>query len=266
MLGIAVFAGLQFGFGLCMTMGYFGPVMIALTLVFLPALFWERIAEPLGRLFATRFHAIAAIASTPLAAPWRRWLARERSHSILNFPLPPSRRIRAARMALAIVRDAAVVGLLAITVLWNLGHIPGQPWRLNPALTTLGRGIGVSQMWDMFAPDPNTTDGWFVVAGTLHNGQTVDLMTGARPVSYDRPVWVAGTFKSTLWMSYLSSFWTPGASSPELFTTYLGNTWNEHHSGGERLDTIEFSAMVETVTLDPNKADARRSLIWVQAF
>ncbi|MGA2231067.1 MAG: HTTM domain-containing protein [Tepidisphaeraceae bacterium] len=266
LLGIALFAGLQIGFGLCMTMGHFGPVMIALTLVFLPAFFWERIAEPLGRKLAQKFHAIAAIASTPLGAPWRHWIARERSHSILNFPLPPSRRIRAARITLDIVRDAAVLGLLAITVLWNLGHLRDQPWRLTPALTTLGRATGISQMWDMFAPDPNTTDGWFVVAGTLHNGQTVDLMTGASPVSYDRPASVAGTFKSTLWMSYLSSFWTPGASSPDLFTTYLGKTWNEHHSGGERIDTIEFSAMVETVTLEPDKPPARKELIWVQAF
>ena len=266
LLGIALFAALQIGFGLCMTMGYFGPVMVALTLVFLPPFFWERIAEPLGRMFAKKFHALAAIGSTPLDAPWRSWIARQRSHSRLKFPLLPPRAIRVAQFAMAIVRDGVLSLLIVLTVLWNVGHIPGQPWRLSPALTTFGRTIGISQMWDMFAPDPATTDGWFVVAGKLHNGQTVDLMSGARPVSYDRPAWVAGSFKSQLWMAYLSSFWIDGASSPELFTTYVGNSWNQHHSGGERLDSVEFSAMIETVSLGSTKSPAKRSLIWVEWF
>jgi hypothetical protein len=77
---------------------------------------------------------------------------------------------------------------------------------------------------------------------------------------------VAGSFKSQLWMAYLSSFWIDGASSPELFTTYVGNSWNQHHSGGERLDSVEFSAMIETVSLGSTKSPAKRSLIWVEWF
>lgn len=266
LLGIVLFAGLQIGFGLCMTMGIFGPVMITLTLVFLPPFFWERIAEPWGRTLANWFHGLALGGSSWFGAWWRRWLEDKRRRSAAGIPSTPPPGVRLARLVLAMIRDIAVALLMVVMLLWNIGNIPGQPWRLAPAFDTLAYTIGLNQRWDMFAPDPDNTDGWFVVAGLLRNGQTVDLMSGASPVSYARPASVAGSYQSQIWMSYLTAFWLDDAPDPELFTRYLGTTWNESHSGDEQLESIEFSTMLQTVEPGPSKSAVTRKLIWVHRF
>jgi hypothetical protein len=266
LLGIVLFAGLQIGFGLCMTMGIFGPVMITLSLVFLPPFFWERIGEPCGRTLANWFHGLAAAGSTGFGAWRRRRFQHERGRSAAGVSWTPPRGVRLARLVLAMIRDVALALLMVVMVLWNIGNIRGQPWRLVPALDTLAYTIGLNQRWDMFAPDPDNTDGWFVVAGILRNGQTVDLMTGASPVSYARPASVAGSYQSQMWMSYLTAFWLDDAPDPELFTRYLGTTWNENHSGDEQLESIEFSTMLQTVEPGPSKSAVTRKLIWIQRF
>ena len=266
LLGIVLFAGLQISFGLCMTMGIFGPVMITLSRVFLPPLFWERIAESWGRTLGNRFHGLAAAGSNWFGAWRRRWFQRERGRSARGIPPTLPRGVRLARLVLSLVRDVALVLLMIVMVLWNIGNIPGQPWRLAPAIDTVAYTIGLNQRWDMFAPDPDNTDGWFVVAGLLRNGHAVDLMSGASPVSYARPDSVAGSYQGQIWMSYLTAFWLDDAPDPELFTRYLGTTWNENHSGDEQLESIEFSTMLQTVEPGPAKSAVTRKLIWIEPF
>ncbi len=273
LLAVILFAGLQVGFGLCMVLGYFGPIMITLTFAFLPAFFWERIAAPLRQKLASRFRRLTASRSTRIAISCRNWLERERERTTLGRPLAQPRPIRYARFALALARDGVLILLLVVMLLWNLGNIPdkdgvfpNQPRHMPAPLLSLGYTIGLNQRWDMFAPNPQNVDGWFVVCGTLRNGQTVDLMSGASPVCFDRPSCVADSYQSQIWMCYLISYWSDGASNPEAFARYLGTGWNESHSADEQVASIEIDMMYEEIGPGPSRSDTTRTIVWTQWF
>jgi hypothetical protein len=251
-IGFVLFAGLQIGFGLCMTMGIFGPVMISLTFAFLPSSFWDRFAEPLGRKIVDMFGGLAQ--------------AGARMRNIHRAGRPRSRSSRSLSIVIALLRDGVVALLMLIMVLWNVGNIPGQPWRLTPRLQALGYSVGLDQIWDMFAPDPLPIDGWFVIAGRLRNGKTVNLMSGASPVSFDRPASIADSYRSQLWMSYLISLWDSDGYSPEFFAKYLCTTWDEQHSGDEQLRSVEINVMQETLDGVHSRSAPERLVIWAQWF
>jgi hypothetical protein len=267
LLAIILFAGLQIGFGLCMTMGVFGAVMITLTLALLPAIFWDRFAEPWGRKLASRCRGIAtAFRATALSDWLRRWIDRQREKNAIAFAPAPPLAARSLRFLRAIARESVLAISLLTMILWNIGNIPGEPWCLPPVAGDLVFNIGLNQMWDMFAPDPTPDDGWFVVAGTLRNGQTVDLMSGQSPVSFDKPANVAASYQSQIWMAYLTGYLTDDPPNPEFFARYLQTTWNEKHAPDQQLQSIEITAMEQTVLPGRAKSAVHREVIWEQWF
>jgi hypothetical protein len=268
--GIAAFASLQFGFGLCMTMGVFGAVMISLTLALLPAIFWDRFAEPVGMRLAGRFRGIIdrwkSMAQIAPIAGIGCWIKLQRDKNAIASPASSRRAPVAIRFIPKIVINIVLAFLLLTMILWNIGNIPGQPWWLPPAVDTLAFTIGLNQMWDMFAPDPATNDGWIVVAGTLRNGQSVDLMSGQSPVSFDKPPNVAGSYQSQIWMAYLGYYLSDDPPNAELFARYLRLTWDERHTGDQRLQSIEIDAMEQNVEPDFTRTPVERELVWQQWF
>jgi hypothetical protein len=124
--------------------------------------------------------------------------------------------------------------------------------------------VGLNQVFDMFAPDPHSVDGWFVVAGTLADGRVVDMMTG-ESVSFEKPRSVSESYGSMLWMSQLISFWYPGPSDPAASARYLARAWNRHHSASEQVRTIEIHMMsYETGAHGAHTAVVRTS-VWSEA-
>ncbi|HVT79722.1 MAG TPA: HTTM domain-containing protein [Phycisphaerae bacterium] len=300
-LGILLFAGMQIGFGMCMTMGTFGPVMITLTLALLPALFWDRMAGPIARWTARRFFSTRP-PFTWIARPWQNWLERRRARNALSLWHTPKRTIRLLRISAVSIRETALALLAVVLVLWNVGMIPALPpyppaaaavplWRAAPAaawkpfadlidtkvwppmapggrwthrnLSTFVYTIGLNQTWDMFSPDPQSTDGWIIVAGTLRNGSVVDLMSG-EPVTYEKPQWVPASYHSTLWMSYFLSFWSPGSSKPDSFAQYICKSWNDRHPRDQWVQSIEIDMMGETIEVGPTRSEVVRTVVYQQ--
>jgi hypothetical protein len=81
----------------------------------------------------------------------------------------------------------------------------------------------------MFAPEPRTDDGWYVVAGTLESGERVDAFHGGAE-SFDRPPELAATFPSHRWFVYLLDLPGPG-NGPlrQAFAEYLCRRWAADH-------------------------------------
>ncbi len=265
LVGIVLFAGLQIGFGLCMTMGVFGAVMISLTLAFLPAEFWEGVMEPLGPRIAARFGGSAGAVGASFILR-RGGSLRRRPHGEADHPSDPPKAVRFIRGGVRVLGNGAVGLLLVVMVMGNIENIPRVRQRVPQSLRDLAWAIGLEQTWNMFAPDPQTNDGWFVVAGFLHNGETVDLISGVRPASYDRPASIAGSYGSQIWMAYLISLGDEEYSSTEALSRYLKRSWDEGHSGQEQMEGIEIDYMSQPVLPGPSKGVVVPQIMWQQEF
>lgn len=265
MLGIALFAGMQIGFGLCMTMGTFGPVMITLTLALLPAFFWDRIAGPLGAKTTRMLRPLAAVKTIRPARWVRQWIDRANRANDFAASLTLPRGTRLLRIGRRIVFEGIVALLLAVLLLWNWAKIPGHRNHLPQSLVTLANMTGMEQCWDMFAPDPHTTDGWFVISGRLHNGENINLFTG-KAATFDKPACVADSYRNQLWMSYLISFWQPGSSNPSALARHLGSQWNRSHPYAQQVECVEIDMMSDPIWPGPSKAEPTRLTIATEWF
>jgi predicted DCC family thiol-disulfide oxidoreductase YuxK len=136
---------------------------------------------------------------------------------------------------------------------WNietLGKYSVIPQQLRP-FATITR---LDQEFNMFAPTPLIEDGWYVMPGKLRNGTMVDVFSGASPVSYEKPQWVAYTYKDQRWQKYLMNLWSSNLSEFRLgYGKYLCRTWNKKHlNTNEELLSFDIIFMLER-TPEPGK-------------
>jgi predicted DCC family thiol-disulfide oxidoreductase YuxK len=135
---------------------------------------------------------------------------------------------------------------LAYVVWWNLTTLPGRPIEMPPPWSHIGPLLQISQKWNMFAPVPMTSDGWYVIPGKLRDGQEVDLMRGGGPVSWDKPPVVSGMYPNYRWRKYLVNLHkkTYKAHRP-LFAAYVCRTWNALSPADRRVEQLELIYMRE---------------------
>jgi hypothetical protein len=69
-----------------------------------------------------------------------------------------------------------IVGLLAGYVfLWNVGSLKNAPFQMESDHKILAWTLRLDQRWNMFAPFPMKSDGWFIMNGVRRDGQIVRL-------------------------------------------------------------------------------------------
>lgn len=223
-----LFAAMHLGMFLTMRLGLFPLVSIAALLAFLPPRVWDVASARLGP-------------GLERVADPGRWLPRL-DRTLPRRPrtvLPAGYRQPAARGV-----QVFVALLLAFVLIWNaaaLGYVASPPG--VSAVADPG-----DRRWDMFAPNPRTNDGWFVVAGELETGEDVDAFLGG-PVTYERPPELARTFPSHRWFVYLLEL--PGHGAEPLragFAEYLCRRWNAGHS--DRLEAVTVYWLHEPARLD----------------
>jgi hypothetical protein len=140
--------------------------------------------------------------------------------------------------------------------------ITDKSW-LPPMAMNLAAVLGVDQSWGVFAPQPGTEDGWFVIVGKLKDGREVNLFTGGRPLdevkieppSWEKPALVSAMYVNTRWRKYLINlylrskdprFADPYGQLRPYFADYLSREWNAGHSGNEELASLEIYLMAKT--------------------
>ncbi len=253
LLGFAIFGGMQLGFGIFMQMGLFWVAMNAFMLMLLPAEFWTWLAEPLGRWLAKKLglpkwqQKTKAVPISPLPAPavWRRGLTR------------------VWRVASA----AAVLAIIVFMLLLNYDSLPGHTAVISFNGQKFATDTGLDQRFDMFAPTPETDDGWYVLRGWTKDGQAVNVLTGESPPRFAHPDFVAETYGDERWCSYLLDLaYDDYASYRPYFARYLAREWDESHPGNQQLTSLEIIFMHEVHGPNHSVAGPEPLMLWTENF
>ena len=221
----SLFVAMHLGMALTMRLGIFPFVSAASLLPFLPGSVWDA---------ATR-----RLAPVTRAVDVDRWLGAQWNRLDRAWPNPLDRAVGALPTRSARVRTvpravqqwrrrlgpAVVACLLALVLVWNAASL---------GYASVPNGVEsvadpTERRWDMFAPEPRSTDGWYVVPGRLESGGRVDALH-REPVRWNRPPDVSDSFPSHGWLVYLLDLQRPGneALRPH-FADYLCRRWNENH-------------------------------------
>jgi hypothetical protein len=111
-------------------------------------------------------------------------------------------------------------GLIALyAILWNNNSVPKPPqvtiggtkvvFQIPAQIQSFGRALGLEQQWNMFAPKPFVSDGWYVVVGETKNASLMSLWPNRSAVTLDKPESVAGMYSSQRWRKYWMNLWYP---------------------------------------------------------
>ncbi len=202
----ALFAAMHFGMFLTMNLGLFPLISIAALIPFVPSIVWDvaerRFSFDSSRLYSWRNRIRDAVPRT--------------THSGL-----PAAAERWKRRAV----PTAVTGLLLFVLVWNAASLgyADMPDSAESAVNPEER------RWDMFAPEPRGTDGWYVVPGRLESGKRVDALHRSS-VQWEQPQEIARTYPTHRWLVYLLDL--QQASDEELghqFAGYLCHEWNRNY-------------------------------------
>jgi len=218
----------QIGFGLCFQLGTFPWIMSIAILALLPAWFWRKL-ECFTRSGPASFPAAEANKLSSSADAWRE-------------------------IAMKIARAGMIAfggfSILAI-VLWNLSQagatfqLDGRDVGLEETLLgRLARTLRLDQRWSMFAPNPQTEDGWFVLEGKLSSGATIDLFPDlvsghvdgaamdlalARGLHWEKPPLISQTFSGHRWLLFfleLALAERPSQVQIRGLSEYICRFWN----------------------------------------
>src|SRR3989344_3703047 len=128
--------------------------------------------------------------------------------------------------------------------LWNLESLTN--YRIPNEARIIGAVLRLDQKWDMFSPRPLIDDGWFVIVGTLANGEKIDLFRNGGEVSFEKPQSVSSMYKNQRWRKYMMNLWLISHSNYRpYYLNYLCEEWNRNHTDGESLENIEMTFMRE---------------------
>ena len=163
-----------------------------------------------------------------------------------------------------------VLALFFLLYIFCLNLTTVSTFTMPTQIVPLGSFLGLGQNWSMFAPYPMKDDGWYVIPGTLHEGQQVDLMSVVRGdfypregVSWEKPQNVASTHKNEHWRKYLYSIREDENPNAILyFGRYICREWNARHAGAQQLDTFQITYMWETTLPDYQPATPQEQVLW----
>ncbi len=153
----------------------------------------------------------------------------------------------------------AAGALLVITVLWNVRTLSPPVQVLPHAVDPVWRALYLDQQWNMFAPGPPSSDGWYVFTGTTERGE-VDLWRMRDQVDHRKPEQVLRSVGSRRWGKYLSTVRRPKDMHelPEL-GGYLQRRW-EREMGGEVTDVR--LVFWREAPLAPHEVGPREIVLW----
>lgn len=136
--------------------------------------------------------------------------------------------------------------LLALIVGWNIeGYVEDRKWYIGSPFDEIMFALQLNQGWAMFAPHPQRSDGWWVMEGSLANGEKWDALNN-KEVSFDRPESMFATYSSDDWMKFLDNL--AGSRDEKqllLLGKHLCRKWNSNNSGDNALQTFQLYFMQE---------------------
>lgn len=200
---ILLFSGLHAGIAMTMALGLFSYVSIAGWLPFLPASFWDFIASKTGMLGRdTTINSDGGHEGTDKKVAWKT------SRSVQCF----------------------VAFCLLYVFAWNVRttNFDYHSRYFPPEWNTFGRALGISQYWNMFAPNPSTTDGWFIIAAMMEDGSEIDIYNEGKSLTWGKPEVVCRQHKNMRWRKYMMNLKDQkNQVHREPMADYFYRTWNQ---------------------------------------
>lgn len=193
-----LFMGLHFSFFLTMNLGLFPWICLICWILFLPGPLFDALERGLlgaQRCVPTRFE------------------PRATSHITPTFGLT----------------NTFITLCLVVMGVWNFHTLEmNKPFQVPPLVRNFALALRLDQNWNMFAPYPLRSDGWFVVDGRLANGEEFDPWNKQKPNS-QQPRSFMQSLRSTPWRKYLTNVWVLGPSNEQTqlaFGRYICREWN----------------------------------------
>jgi predicted DCC family thiol-disulfide oxidoreductase YuxK len=170
---------------------------------------------------------------------------------------------RPVNMRTPVVVNVFALLLIVYIYVWNLSAIAKvsfQPWQDSIGLT-----LAIDQKWDMFAPNPLTYDGWYVVDGRLRDGRQVNVIHPDQRVSFEPPVSIADQYPNERWRKYLMNLSLPENTEHRLYYgRYLCRTWNDGRAPQDAHALVSFDIyfMAHQNSIDHPPVGFSRDLLW----
>lgn len=232
---------MHLSFGICIYLGPFSWTAIAALCGLIPSSAWDAFFFWLRKRYASA--------------------AAKLSPNVSSEHYLEERMIISNRLLRILSLMGSVLGVAYITFVffWQAAGSPLFETKvvLSDEWVTVAKAIRIDQRWELFSSMTPNQDGWYVIPGTLQNGERVDLFRGGAPVTFDRPDTIASLYKNERWRKYMMNL-SGGAYSEyrDEYAQYLCRSWNDSHSGGERLLELELIFMRETIGPPPGTAPA----------
>jgi len=227
----AFFAGAfvvaHLGMALTLRLGIFPFVVIAVLLLFLPPVFWDKLETYLPSL------GVGSYVPERIVASSRVRLAPENIQHVLRRVFP------------------VVAVLLLLTVLFWQGAALGYVG------VSGGEELGAhpeNYAWKMYSPTPPQTDGWYVVPVELSSGERMDGFH-REPVEWNAPSDLADAYPTTLWYRYLSETRYAPETQQRAFAEYVCASASEYYDKSVR--KVEVYYVEREIALD-GKGDEER--------
>lgn len=196
-------------FGLCLAIGIFPAICVVAWIPFFPTWFWDQLTRQ----------------KTPEISAY--------PPKILLNPLPLC--LHHLEATFAAVCLFYIAYLNTQNVFPSVSSLPfiGQNWK------QFGKALHINQHWPMFSV-PLYDDGWYIMAGTLANGKTVDLFRPSQPFSWEEPPLGSAHYPNARWRKYIMNLWSkPYIPQRPLFAQYLAREWDKTHTGTEQVAAVD---------------------------
>jgi hypothetical protein len=263
----AALMSLHVGIWMTLDIGIF-PWISAMSMVcFLPTWFWDtlvpRVVRVIQQLTAER---IRLLPRTVQVGPARLVAGgdhrRPSTASPASFGIEaPSKRARDWRR---VATEGAVALCLLYVVLLNVRTVTGT--QIPASIRPIEQVLHLRQQWAMFAPAPSRAAVWYVMPGTLANGDRVDVlpalvnndMTLLTALSFN-PEYLA--FENKQWRQFLGSLRNDATVvRRQALARYACREWNAAHSGEWQLASVQYGVVREP-TLETSEHGAPREAL-----
>jgi hypothetical protein len=213
---VFAFIGLHLGMGVVVNVGTFPLISATGWVAFLPSGFWD---------FVLRRHP-QPVDERPPAGKLRR-----RFEYGLGYGF--------------------VAALALYAVVWNVQRMKVHfldPVFASEAARLPGQIFRVDQSWRMFSSPPRG-DGFFVMAASLADGKTVDLLRNGAEVSYARPEFVLENIPSRRWGKLLMQLRKKANKNHRSrFLSHYARVWNEREPCARQIVGTDLVFMAEDKT------------------
>lgn len=196
LLFFCVFSMLHIGIALSLNVGLFPLISTIAMLGLLPGFFMNKVDLKLKKLF----------------------------QDIIKLKIFTKRSINFFPKEKPIIAAIAIFFIL-YTFSWNI-RTTGFPLS-EFKIKWVGHLLRVDQYWSMFAPSVFKDDGWFILEGTTEDGDKLDLRLQGQAISFDKPAYVAGTYKNDRWRKYAENIlFIFNSHYRPYYCEYILKKWN----------------------------------------